>query len=73
LRGNAALVNTFSTSMYELTLLSKKKEGLPSNFGDYKMKRDYYACLVVTLKFRGHVSQRVTQKGDYGFAGGGKT
>ena len=70
--GNAALVHAFSTSMFELTLFSKKQAKVPKQFGEYKLKRDYFSCMVVNLKYTGHISQRVTQKGDYGFAMGGR-
>ncbi len=70
--GNAALVNAFSTSMFELTILAKKEAKVPKKFGEYKLKRVYNPCMLVTLKYRGHVSQRVTQKGDQGFAMGGR-
>jgi len=71
--GNAALVNAFSTTMFELKLLSKKKEKVPEIFGDdYKLKRDYYSVIVIGMTYRGHVSQRVTQGGDQGFARGGR-
>ncbi len=70
--GNAALVSALSTSMFELTLLCKKEQKAPAQFSSYKMKRKYFSVLVVTMKYRGHVSQRVTQKGDYGFAMGGR-
>jgi hypothetical protein len=70
--GNAALVNAFSTSMFELTLFGKKEEKLPEKFKDYNLKRKYYSGIIVSLIYRGHVSQRVTQKGDYAFAMGGK-
>jgi len=78
---NPALVNAFSTTMFELTLFGKRKidlegevknENLPSGFRNYKLKRDYYSCVLITMTFRGHVSQRVTQRGDQGFAMGGK-
>jgi len=36
------------------------------------LKRDYNQCIVIGLKYRGHVSQRVTQKGDMGFGMGGR-
>ncbi|MBP7708233.1 hypothetical protein KA107_00990 [Candidatus Pacearchaeota archaeon] len=67
------LVAAFSTSMFELTLMAKKKQKAPpAPFDDYKMKRDYYAIYVVNLEYRGHVGQKVTQKGDYGFGFGGR-
>jgi len=76
-----ALVNAFSTTMFDLVLLGKRKinfeksvksKKLPESWENYKLKRDYYACFVVSFVFRGHVSQRVTQKGDQGFAMGGR-
>ena len=70
--GDSALVNAFSTSMFELTLLAKKDAKVPEKFGDYNLKRKYNPCMLITLKYRGHVSQRVTQKGDQGFAMGGR-
>jgi len=70
--GNAALVNAFSTSMFELTLFGKKEEEVPNKFKNYSLKRKYYSCIVISLNYRGHVSQRLTQKGDYGFAMGGR-
>ncbi len=70
--GDSALVNAFSTSMFELTLLAKKGAKVPEKFGDYNLKRKYNSCMLITLKYRGHVSQRVTQKGDQGFAMGGR-
>ncbi|MFA4960381.1 MAG: hypothetical protein WC548_01840 [Candidatus Pacearchaeota archaeon] len=70
--GNAALVNAFSTSMFELTLYGKKEEKVPKNFSNYNMKRKYYSFIIISLVYRGHVSQRVTQKGDYAFSMGGR-
>jgi hypothetical protein len=70
--GDSALVNAFSTSMFELTLLAKKNSKVPEKFGEYNLKRRYNPCMIITLKYRGHVSQRVTQKGDQGFAMGGR-
>ncbi len=76
-----ALVNAFSTTMFDLVLFGKQKlnfnksiesSDLPSGFKGYKLKRDYYSCFIVAFNFRGHVAQKVTQKGDYGFAVGGK-
>ncbi|MAH46626.1 hypothetical protein CMI37_12415 [Candidatus Pacearchaeota archaeon] len=78
---NPALVNAFSTTMFELTLLGKRKinfeeevksDNFPSGLRDYKLKRDYYSCILIKMEFRGHVGQRVTQKGDYSFALGGR-
>jgi hypothetical protein len=67
-----ALVAAFSTSMFQLTLMSKKKQKVPKEHESYKMKRDYYQIYVVNLEYRGHVGQKVTQKGDYGFGFGGR-
>jgi len=69
---NAALVNAFSTSMFELQIFGKKSMDVPEKFHGYKLKRDYNQCIVIGLKYRGHVSQRVTQKGDIGFGMGGR-
>ncbi|MCK4650185.1 hypothetical protein KAT36_03040, partial [Candidatus Pacearchaeota archaeon] len=69
---HAALVNAFSTTMFELQLLGVKSVGVDEDrFGGYKPKRGYNQVIVITLVYRGHVSQRVTQKGDYGFGMGG--
>jgi len=64
--------------MFELQLLSAKgvkfgDDGLPApeRFKGYKPKRKYNSVVIITLKYRGHVSQRVTQKGEYGFGMGG--
>ena len=69
-----ALVNSFSTSMFQLEIFTEKDasfgDGDPHEF--HKLKRDYRSVMVIDFEFRGHVSQRVTQKGDYGFAMGGK-
>ena len=70
---NAAMVNAFSTSMFELELLAKQGIKVDDVYGGkYKAKRGYNKVLIVGMEFRGHVSQRVTQKGDYGFGMGGK-
>jgi len=61
-----ALVNAFSTTMFELQLFGKQ------SVGSHNKKRDYYKIMIIGFVFRGHVSQRVTQKGDYGFGMGGK-
>jgi hypothetical protein len=69
-----ALVNSFSTSMFQLEIFTEKKASLGSGpHAGYKGRRDYKSVMVIDFEFRGHVSQRVTQKGDYGFAMGGKT
>jgi hypothetical protein len=69
---DAALVNAFSTSMFELSIMALKDAKPNKSLGKYNLKREYSSCIVVGLKYRGHVSQRVTQKGDYGFAMGGR-
>ncbi len=68
---NAAMVNAFSTSMFELTFMAKKSISLGKPFKEYKLARKYNSLLLVSFKYRGHYSQRVSQKGDmaYGFGG----
>ena len=60
--------------MFELELFAKNPKGeeVPNKFGDYNLKRKYYPCIVINMGYRGHVSQKVTQRGDYGFAVGGR-
>ena len=71
---DAALVNSFSTSMFQLELFTEK--GVTLSEGphiDYEgSKRGYKSVMIIDFNFRGHVSQRVTQKGDYGFGMGGR-
>jgi len=76
---NPDLVNAFSTSLFELTLLAKKEinfeqeiidENLPESFDKKKLNRKYYSCVLVDFNHRG-VPQRVSQQGHYSF--GGKT
>jgi len=70
---NAALVNAFSTSMFELQLFGSQPISVEDVYeGKYNAKRGYHRVMIIGLVYRGHVSQRVTQKGDYGFAMGGK-
>ena len=70
---HSALVNAFSTSMFELQLFGKQSVSAESVYnGNYTAKREYNKVIIIGIEFRGHVSQRVTQKGDYGFAMGGK-
>jgi hypothetical protein len=77
-----ALVKSFSTTIFELTLLGKRKlnvkdaalEGLlPKEFTKDSflrtLKRDYFICILVDFRFRG-IPQRMQQQG--GFAYGGK-
>lgn len=68
---NAAMVNAFSTSMFELTFIAKQKARAPKPFDKEILKRNYNSCLLISLNYRGHYSQRVSQKGDmaYGFGG----
>ncbi len=69
---DAALVNAFSTTMFELQLFKAKAVGVDGErFLGYKPRRAYDKVIIITMKYRGHVSQRVTQKGDYGFGMGG--
>ena len=69
--GDAALVSAFSTSMFNLTLMATKKvsseyEGKQkADMKDYN-GRTYYAVALVTFEYRGHLMQRLTQRGDYG-------
>jgi len=70
---DAALVNAFSTSMFELQLFGSQKVKVEDVYeGKYNARRGYNRVMIIGLTYRGHVSQRVTQKGDYGFAMGGK-
>ncbi len=78
---NPSMVNAFSTTMFELVLFGKSKidfteavksKKLPSGFSSYKLKRDYFSCYLISFIFRGHVAQKVTQRGDYGFGIGGR-
>ena len=73
---NPALVNAFNTVMFELVLLGKKKFNLagavasgdlPPGFSNYKLKRQYYSCYVVSLLFRG-IPQKITPQ-HYSFGG----
>lgn len=70
--GSASLVNAFSTTMFELVLFAKKEQKAPDKFSHYNSKRKYYSCVMATMKFRGELAQRQTQRGDYGFVYGGK-
>ena len=80
-RGNEndpSLVNAFSTSIFELTILGKKKikpesiSNFSKHFPRYIPSRDYYACVLISFNYRGHYSQRISQKGDMGFGFGGR-
>ncbi len=73
-----SLVNAFSTSIFELTILGEKKikpqsiSNFNKLFPDYIPSRDYYSCVLISFNYRGHYSQRVSQKGDMAFGFGGK-
>ncbi len=71
---NAALVNAFSTTMFELTLFAKREVKLPDKIEHYKdkMTRKYYSCVIIDFKQRSQLLQKVTQKGDYAPIYGGK-
>ncbi len=71
-----SLVKTFNTILLELALFGKRKievkdeiasGNLPDSFKKIKT-RDYYACVLVELKFRG-IPQRVAQQPHYVFGG----
>lgn len=75
-----SLVNAFSTSRFQLTLLGKSKIDLqdaaksrdvPREFEYVKLKRDYYSCIVIDFQYRGFLRQ-VDNKGNYASAFGGK-
>jgi hypothetical protein len=70
--GDSALVNAFSTSMFELTLLAHNNVKAPSQLSGYNFKRKYNQCLVINLKFRAHLLQKVDQRGNYAPAFGGR-
>ncbi len=72
--GDSALVNAFSTSMFQLTIFAKKEVGLPDQFSELekKMTKKYSACVVVDFKHRAQLLQKVTQRGDFAPAFGGR-
>jgi len=66
---NAAIVKAFNTIYMELTIFGKNKinveeeafdKNIPIEFKNIKTKRDYFACVLVSFKFRG-VPQRAGQ------------
>jgi hypothetical protein len=72
----ASLVNTFNTTLFELTLLAKgeyaykediNRGDLPKMFINAK-KRDYWAIMVVEMKFRS-IPGRIGQSQNYVFRG----
>ena len=68
---NAALVNAFSTSMFELTLFAKQKVTAPKQVKGYNIRRDYNSILLINFQYRGHLAQKA-EKGNYAFAFGGR-
>jgi hypothetical protein len=66
---HAALVSAFSTSMFELTLMGTSKAKMQPVYekAGYKLKRDYSAVLIVSLKYRGHLGQKAGQGGQSGY------
>ncbi len=79
------LVKTFNSILLELTLFGKSKINIkkssisgdfPSEFSNEKfiksLKRDYYACVLVDLNFRG-IPQRISSGAQGHYAFGGKT
>lgn len=69
---DAALVNAFSTTMFDLTLLCRKKTKIPEGLKRYEKNcRDYFSVLVVDFVFRGHLLQRLDQRGNIGPVFGG--
>ena len=69
---NPALVNAFSTSMFELTFMGQSKAKPEKPFEKETLNSDYSAILLISMTYRGHYSQRVSQKGDMGFGFGGR-
>src|SRR3989339_687151 len=65
---NPALVKSFSTTIFELTLLGKTQVKLPPELSKVKTRRNYYACILVDFNFRG-IPQKVSQRGDFAFGG----
>jgi hypothetical protein len=62
---DAALVNAFSTSMFQLTLMGTGR-------GGKSKKREYSSIVIVDFRYRGHLLQRANQRGDYAAAVGGR-
>jgi len=74
---SANLVKSFNTVILGVTLFATKKldvrelaynKELPINFTNLKLKRNYYACVLIDFNFRG-IPRRVTQEGHYAFGG----
>jgi hypothetical protein len=68
---SAALVNAFSTSMFELTLMGVSKAKPPKQISGYNIKRDYNSVILINLKYRGHLA-KADQKGNYASMFNGK-
>ena len=68
---SAALVNAFSTSMFELTLMGVSKAKPPKQVSGYNIKRDYNSVVLINLKYRGHLV-KADQKGNYASMFNGK-
>ena len=73
---NAALVSAFNTTLFDRVLLAKfptnlekaiYNKKLPRSFENYKLKRNYYSCVLVSVTFTGF-PQKVSQQ-HYGFGG----
>lgn len=73
---NPALVAAFNTTLFEIVLLGKSAvniekaiytKKLPKSFTNYRSKRKYYSCVLVSVSFQGF-PQKVTQQA-YGFGG----
>lgn len=73
-----AITKAFNTVLLQLTLLGKSKikvqsevdaGNLPKAFRNMKLKRDYYACVLVDFKFRGIPRRGAGEAGYYVFGG----
>jgi len=73
-----ALVTVFNTLILQLTLFGKQKikpdeeaisKNLPQEFRKIKLKRNYYSCVLVDLKFRGIPQRASAQQAHYVFGG----
>ncbi|MCL6500632.1 MAG: hypothetical protein K6T16_01205 [Candidatus Pacearchaeota archaeon] len=73
-----AITKAFNTVLLQLTLLGKNKikvhdeadsGNLPEVFRKLKLKRDYYACVLVDFRFRGIPRRGAGESGYYIFGG----
>ncbi|MCX8194409.1 MAG: hypothetical protein N3G19_03590, partial [Candidatus Pacearchaeota archaeon] len=73
-----AITKAFNTVILQLTLLGKNKinvqsevdaGNLPKAFRNMKLKRNYYACVLVDFKFRGIPRRGAGESGYYVFGG----